>query len=103
MITKFKLFEDFGSKMLDRRPQLKYEVGDFVISPDLDKYKVLKIYIEENHPLRKLVRQGIIKNDTNQPYMYVDIENVNTGEILTNKRADQFKLEVENNADKYNL
>jgi hypothetical protein len=98
-----KYIKTFENNIWDKRAQINYDVGDIVISQSLDKYKVLKIYVDSNSPLKGLVKKGIIKNHTNQPYMLVDIENIETGDILKNQRSDIFRLEAEANANKFNL
>lgn len=58
---------------------------------DGTKYKVLQIY--------KLAEDIYLKN----PYMRVDIENLETGEISKGWETIRFKAEMESAADKYNF
>jgi hypothetical protein len=103
MITKFKIFEYSTST----GNQLDYEVGDIVVCSNDRiesikqfkhnplskgiKYKVLKIY--------KLAEDIFLKN----PYMRIDVENLETGEITKGWETKRFKLDVEFDSDKYNL
>ena len=55
------------------------------------KYKVLKIY--------SIPEDKFLKN----PYLRVDIEDIETGKTYKGFRSDHFKHEIESDADKYNL
>jgi len=101
MITKFKIFE----YLTDTGNALDYEVGDTVVciksvkSGDAgkkileegNKYKVLKIY---NLPEDKFL---------NNPFMRVDVEDIESGRITKGWQSTIFKVEVEFDADKYNI
>jgi len=80
---------------------IDYEVGDIVVclistapTTSLEKgkeYKVIKIYqLPEDKYL-------------GHKYLRVDVENIETGEITKGWRSTIFKLEMEFDADKYNM
>jgi len=99
MITQFKIFEYYSKT----GNQLDYEVGDTVIFiaknhriTDLmlkmnKKYKVVKIY--------SIPEDKFLKN----PFLRVDVEDLETGEVYKGFKSTDFKLDVEFDADKYNL
>lgn len=84
-----------------------YVVGDIVVCSDDviiglkyskhnplkegDKYKILKIY---NIPEDKFLKN---------PFLRVDVENLETGEISKGWESKRFKLEFEFDAGKYNI
>lgn len=85
-------------------PQFEYNVGDIIVyAPSGRKYKVLKIYVDEMHSLSKLVNDGVISSSIKQPYMRVDIEDLEKGFITKDIRSDEFISEIEFNSQKYNL
>jgi len=55
------------------------------------KYKALKLY---NTPEDKFLKT---------PYLRVDVENLDTGEISRGWESNRFKIEFEADADKYNI
>jgi len=98
-IKAFELYTGTGS-MVD------YEVGDVVvcindktktgayIDIDIDngkKYKVIKIY--------QILEDKYLGNK----FMRVDIQDLETGEITLGWESTRFKLEMEFDADKYNM
>ena len=81
---------------------LDYNVGDIVvlnkkkvnvptILDDNDKYEVIRIY--------SIPEDVFLKN----PYMRIDIRNIRTDEIIKGYTSDLFRLEIENDADIYNI
>jgi hypothetical protein len=81
-----------------------YSVGDIVVCADDkikgikttslkegDKYNVLKIY---SNPEDKFLKT---------PFLRVDVENIETGEISKGWDSNRFKLEFEFDAGKYNI
>jgi hypothetical protein len=56
-----------------------------------DKYKVLKIY---SPPEDKFLKN---------PFLRVDVENLETGEVSRGWESNRFKLEFEFDAGKYNI
>lgn len=100
-LKTFELYSTNTGQIVD------YKIGDTIICiddkiPNLKstkhnplikdaKYKVLNIY--------KLAEDIYLKN----PYMRVDIENLETGEISKGWETIRFKTEMESAADKYNF
>lgn len=79
---------------------LDYDVGDIVMAindvfsvkiKQGHKYEILKIY--------KLAEDIFLKN----PYMRVDVKDVETDEVTRGWKSTLFKTDIEFDADKYNL
>lgn len=100
-LKTFEFFETNTGQALDytegdivicvnNKPHLNTEIGYLGLNQN-SKYKVLKIYkIREDKMLGK-------------PYMRVDVENLETGDVTRGWESTRFKLEVEFYGDKYNL
>ena len=100
-LKTFELYSSNTGNIVD------YKVGDIVVCSNDHieqlkptkynplksgvKYKVLKIY--------NLPEDKFMKN----PYLRVDVENLETGEISKGWESIRFKTEMESSADKYNL
>ena len=85
---------------------VEYEVGDIIVSiltktnknvppryilKEGEKYKAIRIY--------EIPEDKYLKN----PFLRVDVENIETGEITKGWNSTFFKIDFEFDADKYNL
>lgn len=99
-LKTFELFSETGQA-------LNYGVGDTVVCSD-DEIKNLKSF--KINPLNANQKYKVLRiyktpedKFLNNPYMRVDVENLDTGEVTKGWESKRFKVEMEFDADKYNI